>query len=903
VTGNLFYVDLYNGRACLTAAGDELRFPPVVAGGALRYSLRFLEFKDNRFTERVQEIAALRVGIGPVDQRPASGLYRIKIGTASTQVGVNTTEFLSATSTAADISAALNALSGKASSFVCMDIPGGVLIRRSDGAAQLLTVAANRLVPVSFVRFTGVETDGHWAYELRLTVAPYAFSDSADRVLPNAPTIKTLVNGGADPSNTYFWNEIQEFYVPPTFQGVYQLRYGQYAKTGLLSRDDGPRQIEQAINRMLDLPTGRVGSVVVTNPLNDTAHIEFVGDLAGSDVEELQVVVYSAPPGDWTFELPLDRAELFFALRDSERITVPFEAEADFYKNPRDFSEGTVTRKLWQTTLTIVRPQIMPDMAVAPSTDWLRTNPVTYVPFLPNQVVTGPQSYSTTLGNGSSTEFEVVHGLNGAVANIIVRTNDDEWNVLAFGTAYTARLEDENSLTLEFSAAPPANGIVVTVQGAPTVRDWEPHEHTQEQVVGLKPLLDEMLRRIAIVEQLIPRAGTTGIASGAPIVGFQLPAVGELLPDIATVGSTNTLASQIVVVPAPGNTIKQNYPTGTDLSDQVQQVENSAAANTKDPDALPVGVLYRVLLPGTGSIGKMGQKATLDEKGSVVEDAVPEEPAKPVSWPARSESMLKGDRWPYLLPAIYYGTAIEYNGTTYFGSSASYAAVAAVPSLTGSTRRPKVYQASTPLALPGGGGRKGQNVPANGFFADDGRCLYRVFRDQNTFYPLEMERELWRIMLTGDQFPVGATLTASGEVRIRMLGSFFDDEARGRGRVDYAAQYFLQCEAVPIIASESFLGPAAAPIVLGRTRIGLSSAQETFAWNLSILRESGGMSTSWRAYGKASDGVAFPLPSALRLRLTAFDIDDSLESDPEELFDPRGQIALITPSGKLQIRL
>jgi len=358
-----------------------------------------------------------------------------------------------------------------------------------------------------------------------------------------------------------------------------------------------------------------------------------------------------------------------------------------------------------------------------------------------------------------------------------------------------------------------------------------------------------------------------------------------------------------VVKPGPGGSVTQTYPQGTPVADQKEQDKQDD--KKKDPDALPLGVLYRVLLPGVGATGNRGQKATVDEKGNVIEAAVPEEPARPASWPLRSESMLKGDRWPYLLPAVYYGTALEYDGKTYFGSSEPYESVMTLPDLTGTTRLPKVYRASAAFTLPGGGGRKAQNVPANGFFADDGRCFYRVFWDEKaeTFYPLEMERELWRIVLTGEQFPVGATLSASGEVRIRMLGSFFDDDARGRGRVDYAAQYYLQCEAVPIIASGGFLGPAATPIVLGRTRIGLSSAQETFSWNLSILRETGGMSTSWRAYGKASDGVAFPLPSALRLRLTAFDIDDFIESDPDDVFDPRGQIALITPSSRLQIRL
>ncbi len=915
----MFYVDLFNGRAVGSLSGDPLAFPSVVAGGTLSYGLRFLEFIENQFVEKDQALAALRVGVGPVDQRPLSGVYRIKIGLGATQVGVNTTTFLSPASRAVDIAAALNALTGKQSAFVCMDVGGGVMIRRTDGAEEVLSVNANRLVPVSFVRFTGVQTDGEWSYELRLVVAPYAFSDSAAQVMPDPPTIRTLVNGGADSSNTVFWNEIQELRIPRLFRGVYQIRYGQYAKTSLLDIDDGAPQIQQAINDMLNLPTGRVGSVEVTNPFNDVAHIEFVGDLAGTDVEELEVVVFSAPPGDWTFELPLDRAEMFFALRDQPSITVPFEAEADFYNDPNDPTQGVMTRKLWQTNLTILRPQIMPYMAEAPSVDWLRLNPPDYVPFTPQQVVTGPQAYQAVFGDGQTRNFVIDHGLNtAALSNLSVRRNTQEWETLTEGVDFTARIEGTNSVALSFGTAsvPAPNSMIVSVQAASSARDWEPHTHTQEQIIGLKDLLDAMLLRIAVLEEMLPSEGVAGVTSGQPMISFELPNVGEILPDVASVDAEGTLASQIVITNEKGTT---EAPAGTDVAAQETEAVAAAEAAADDPDALPPGVLYRALLPGIGSVASKGKKAEVDDKGNVLVEATPEEPAQPESWPMRSASMEKAGRWPYLLPAVYYGSAVSFGGNQYFGSNSGLVTfqgsasepqvVVSLPSMGGSTRSPVVYKVhgggATPgFMLPAGGGRKSQWAPAGSYFAADGRCYYRVYRDEEakTFYPLEMDRELWRVVLTEDQFPLGAILAASGEIRIRMLGSFFDDDARGIGRVDFGGQYFLRCEALPLIGTSRFVGPAGTPITLGNTRIGLSSSMEMFNWSLSILREATGPSTSWQAYGKAADGSSFPLPAVLRLRLTGFDIDDAFADESDEIFDPRGQVALIAPSSKLSIR-
>jgi hypothetical protein len=872
VNANLFYVDLYNGRAC-DEKGQAIAFPDVVAGGVISYAIRFLEFYG-AYTEKDQDIASLRVSIGEVDTRPVAGQYRLKIGSSTSVVGVNTTEYLDVAATSYEVSLALNALSAKSCAFYCVDVPGSVLIRRTDGLPQSLSVVSNRLVPVSFGRITGVEADGEWSYELRLTVAPLAFSDSADRVLPGAPTITTLVDGGTDTSGTVVWNEIQQLYVPPNFKGTYQLRYGDFCKTTLLDLQDGPAQLQTALNDMLTLPSGSaLGTVTVTNPVKDYAHIEFGGDLAGADVEPLTVSVFNSPQGDWTFELPLNTSALFFALREEEELSVPFEGEADFYIDPLDHAAGFITRKLWQTTIKIKRPQIMPDMAVTPSTDWLRVNPVDYVPFTASQIVTGPQIYSTTIGDAGATSFTITHGMNTmSLANLVVRANTAQWSVLEEGSDYTATITSNNEVELSFDDAPAANGLLVYVQSAPVARQWDAHTHTREQVVGLTALLDNLLERIMELEFLLPRAGTAGVVGGNSI-SFSVPGVGEVLPDVNALDSLQTLASQIII-----NGSGQSFPDGTALADQADQLAKQNDAIKNDPDALPANVLYRMLIPGVGAIGQNGRAEIVS--GTDIVPAVPAVPATPAVWPFRSTAMVASQKWPLLLPAVTavsFGTALAVPSTLVAGSV-------------------YVVGNSQGLTLPGGGGRKSQKASLGQYFATDGRCFYLVNKEENTYFPTEMDRELWRVFLGDSQFPDGAVLSVRGELRARMLGDFFDDDARGVGRVDAGAQFMLKCEAVPV-ALTTALGVAATPVLLGETRMTISPALETFAWSLSIRRQAiGGMVSSWSAYRKSAVGGDFGLPAVIRLRLTSFDMDNTSP-------DPRGQIALVMPPTNLEVTI
>jgi hypothetical protein len=874
---NLFYVDLYNHRAVSGVDGGALTFPEVVAGQTLRYGLRFLRWSGS-FFEEDQPISSLRVSLGYRDARPTSGTYKIKIGSGPSTES-NTTTTIDWNSTPLILQTALNSVAdGEGDYSVDVD-NGSYLIRRTGGEEIVFSVVSNKLKPISTGRIGGTEIDGEWVYDLRLTQMPLAFTDSTERKLPDAPTISTVQDGGTDPSGTFEWPEIQKLYLPTLFRGTYQLRRG-YAKTKVLDTSDGPDELQEALNEILAPEFGRV---TVTNPTNNEAHITFGGDLMGQNLDELIVQVYSAPPGDWSFDLNCDTASLRAALREKETITVPFEADADIYLNPADPSEGTRTVKLWSTELTIRRPLIWPDLASVQDVDWLRPpSPTDYIPFTTNQVITGQQHFTASLGSdfasGNPSIFVVDHDLDtDEIAGVTIRENASGGAILLSG--YSVEVTSENSITITFDTAPDLDEYAIVITAAGPVSAFQNHTHTIAQIVSLQDLLDDFGSRIEALEAMLPRPGAATAGGTPEPAEYDLPDFGEVLVDVGVLESAATLASQIVV----GVSSKQALPEGTEAAAAEKRLAEEAEAATKDPDALGVDVVYRAQIAAVGRVGQIGSEAKKDAEGNVVVPATPAVDADPVLWPARSESLAAKGRWPLLLPAIDEDTVTE--KTT----------LPSMPAWPGAVYK---WTDTDPLLLPGGGGRRSQWVPVNGHFGSDGRSWYRVALDAVTglYHPVEMERELWRVYLGDEQFPSASELSVSGELRLRLLSDPFDAEARAVGRVQLGAGYGLVCEAVPL-AGTGDSGDSSTTVVIGRSRVTLSPAQETMRWDLRALRAAdGNVSATWSGYRKAQSPATMPDPPfVLRMRLTAFDTDNDSE-------DPRGQVSLVAPGSILEVR-
>ena len=456
------YVDLARREVLSSTAGDLKTFQNLIAGQRVKFALRFMERLSNGDLSEVDlTILSLRSGLGRIDARPDSGTYRIQVGEGPS-TPQNTTRNIEWNDDAIEVEGALNALPMRPADFLCNEEAGALSVRRVDGEDVFLSVHAQGLKPLSSGLIERVRIAGVSVYHLRLVQLPVSFTDWSERVLPKAPSIATIQNGGSEETDqsVRYWNEIQELTIPADFRGAFQFRKPDtYKRSAILDSLAGIQEIQTALNEML---RDEGGVVKVTNPKSNVANIEFdtltpgvlLSGFQGRDVPELVIEVFSSTPGAYTFDLDLSTAGIADLLRDSESVTLPFEAEALVYKNPLDPTEGVVTVKLWSTTATIRRSMLWAGLANNAPLGWQdRIVPRDYVPFVSDQLLVGQQqAFSRLVGGGESV---IDHNLAGSgdevgVMAVVVREAGNG-GVKLSDSYYSIRYTTKNSLRLNIS--------------------------------------------------------------------------------------------------------------------------------------------------------------------------------------------------------------------------------------------------------------------------------------------------------------------------------------------------------------------------------------------------------------------------------------------------------------------
>jgi hypothetical protein len=392
------------GEVVLSVVGDGLR---PTSFGKILGGRRFPERKARlslggssglTFISRLEGEAGNAISVRYVAPSVDAAMSVAVVGS---KITVNLSRATTLTATAATIKAAVDA-SAAASALV------GVALLEAGSA----TAAAQAEVFLS----GGVNPSGY-EYSLQLAQAPVVFTDSTTIGQPPVPVITRVQTGGRSsgfPATT--WNTIQALAVPADFRGAYQFKRG-LKRSSLASKDDGTVAIGRILNALL---AEEGGTVTVTNPNNNVAHIEFGGTFAGYDIADLEIVPYSTPSPNYVFDLDLGSADLAEMLQDKESVTLPFEVDATVWQNPTDPTEGTRVIKLWKTTATIKRNVLWDALAVRPPIDWLRRPmPLDYVPFSDTQFLVGQQAaYTAVIGNGSTKNFSIDHGLGGGVEQV-----------------------------------------------------------------------------------------------------------------------------------------------------------------------------------------------------------------------------------------------------------------------------------------------------------------------------------------------------------------------------------------------------------------------------------------------------------------------------------------------------
>jgi hypothetical protein len=509
------YANLTTRRLTTTLGGSAISFPAFVQGDKVRIGLRFAESLEGSPIEVQRIVTHIRASIGFVDARPTTGFFVLRVD------GQNTAS-IPHDATAGAVQTALasigldDAVVGKQDGSWIISTGLQEIALSGSSVGGLLS----ELRPVSFVRVRSTLVAGQYRHEVRLVQAPLASTASFDLIVPPAPTVSEVQAGGA--SATTLWPEIQALKIQPTFKGTYQLRRG-FKKTRELSVDDGPDEIQDALTVLAD----DGGSFSVSNPATNIAHITFNGEMAGIDQDLIEVAVFSAPPGDPTIILDLNTAEIAAALRGATELKPELEIEVAI----QDENDPTKTYTLtpFRAPITLIRELNWEGLETAANIDWLRP-PYgrTYVPFTPDQIITGSQHYVAPIGDGVNSDFTISHNLSTRDLHVTVRQNG---GTRAIVEPLAVTLDGEDDLSITFAEPPAVNGCVVTISTAGPVSAFQTHGHTIAQIEGLQLILDDLGGRVEDLETFIPTSlPSVSNTQQTVIAAWELPELFEVFP-------------------------------------------------------------------------------------------------------------------------------------------------------------------------------------------------------------------------------------------------------------------------------------------------------------------------------------------------------------------------------------
>ena len=839
-------------------------FPPCVAGDTVGYAIRCFDVLGaSSAIERQVGVRSLRASIGLIDAAPTGGSFTLKIGNLVSSAD-NTTAPISVNATAAEVEAALEAVpvtSVYDAVTVWKEGTSWLVEFAGASAAVPLSVQTNRLVPVSFVRILAQEVNGRWVHELRAVQAPVATTSEFERVLPAPPAVTVLKHGYVDEYELVpkKYPTVQRLFIGEAFRGLYSLRLGNL-KTGLLDpQNDGIAAVQRELSAIMGDP------VTVSNPGDGVALITFSGEkLNGTDVAALEVDVANTPPGDVSFELPLNSYELFVALRGKASLVLPFEVEADIVERVEDelnLAVAATRQTLWSTTITIKQELNWAGLEQHPQVDWLRPpQHESYIPFTADQVITGQQSYVCPLGDGVGTEFEVTHGLGTRNLHVALRTNDEVGTVVAGG--HVVRVPSENVVVVSFDVMPSEEQYVLTVLAAGPKSAFQAHTHTIQQVVGLQAALTSLEATVAALAEA--SGGTPQTRLNLQPLGdptFSIPDICELLPD-GYAPVEGAIAGQIVairtgVAPTPPKfAVQAGSDEAMKAADQkAAQVASSVATEVAEKATAAAGALVAAFTIPRVDIAYPISGGIVSVDGSGVK---------------LSPGALSLTRPPALLAAV-----------RPMGGVISAAVLPEVVAAAG-----KVYLLTAGVTVPGYGGRRAYKVSAGGLVASDGRCFYQVVGNGDGYYPVECEKTLFTLPLEGAMLSTGRSLEVLVGLELGLANA--NVQARQTFIIEFAA---------PTAATGPVNGVATVPwtevaLTQGISITGLRTKHRfgvRVERNDSVLKVKVLRYGVWETATMALVGKQF----MLRARLANFDCEDSA--------DPRGVCVVGMPAVSAQI--
>ena len=489
------YGNLSTRTASYTIDPGDIALPKIVQGDNLTLSVRLTETNDNNTTITSPAISSARLAYGPVDVAPTAGSFKVLVNSVTSSV-------ITYGSTAASVAAALNGLSAVTGWSVALDRDSYIVSRTSSWVATSgITIVENLLQPQSFVRVTSYTSDNIFYQELRPMQSPLAYTSAFALIVPPAPTFTRIVTGYTDNATATSVNEVQRLYIPPAFNTTYQI-YRDTARTGLLNKDDGVDEIRTAL--MTRCVTAGAGeSFLVTNPQDNVADVEFAGSMGGQTHGLLNAVVPISPQGDLTFDLDFNTQGMLEAMRGDFEVTHPLTCEVGI-------NYGTVLTPdiryitVFQQDLTVQADGAWTGLEAAQRINWLNPpQPVNYIPFTTDQVITGIQSFTAVVTGAGP--WTIAHNLGTEAIHVTVRENYSNGFIAANSIDYLIRTSTSQSVILESQIGTTGTiGWAVMISSAGPTSAFLAHTHTIAQVVSLQDTLNTLGTRLSTLENVLP---------------------------------------------------------------------------------------------------------------------------------------------------------------------------------------------------------------------------------------------------------------------------------------------------------------------------------------------------------------------------------------------------------------
>lgn len=559
----LLFANLSTNSLSGTLKGSAFTWPRVVAGDTLRLRLRLTALADGEVVPASRRVVdSIKASLGRQQQWPEAGTFALKLGAGAEDEGVNTTSALAFNATAAQIAAALDALTdpalADAQPFDVTELDDSFLIAAADRSALEWSVADNELLPASKVHIGTQDFDDGEGAELRLIQAPVAETTAFAAIVPAAPEI-TQEQAGATASGMKR-PEIQRLYVPPdTPAGMaFVLTRGSRRSAPItIGENDSAEAIADLLNtRASDdgTITGFVdeGEVFEVTDTENGVLMAFMGDMNGTDQDLLGVEIVSEPDADIVLALDTKTPAMAWLMRKANATTQEIVVPLDVVLWIEDEQDDAILHKhTFQVKLTFTAPVSMDDLSAAADVNW--TTPLSresYIQHMPDQILTGQRHFiDDSVGDGASDEITISHNLATRYLHVTAQETAADGFFLTQGTDYRVQIVSDNAVKLVFpSGAPSLNSLRVQITTAAHTANYQAHTHTIDEIVDLETRLAALEAAVAALEALVPSGslGASSASSGAVLAEWRFREFLEAYPparDLLAVNSATATTS------------------------------------------------------------------------------------------------------------------------------------------------------------------------------------------------------------------------------------------------------------------------------------------------------------------------------------------------------------------------